>query len=598
MNVKRFLIFLSIAVFLTISLTLFSGSTKATKVKPIIQPDRLANLEHLASIGKIPPIRKQFKEMAAKAPAQNFGLIPQLHEDPVTQPIVESSIANVLPRRWDWREHNGVSPVGQQGYTGSCWVWGSLKGFEANVLVDTGNYYDLAERTIFNCSPWNNDDPPGSRGGLAIMVANWLSTKGAVPEECDPWQWANWYECLYDQCTPLLASFGWTRIPYDVNTIKKYLYEYGPIHTSMFAGFPDFNDYDGTYCMYWTGADDSNHCVQIVGWDDTMPYGDEPPYRYGAWICQNSWGTGWGQLGYFYIAYDPGYNANCGEHPAFYASHQFWPIPYMLGKLYFYDETGPSTWAGSGVPGNTLYYGAVIFEATTLGTIRYLETWIPDGNTIVESWIYRSFNTGSPNGPVELLRHQPSITFATGGFKRLRLSRNLLVRPGDSFVVVLKVDTDTYDYPLAVEHCYDGTDCIYETAKCWESEDASPGSWYDSGQWDYDLAIRARAFRLTPIAVELKPYEGIVKIGEKYEISWSPSQHTEVTEKYLTIDVVEYNNTENSIYVIGKEVPMSKGVFVWEVKDDFEFSPETEYCIRIIGDDALGTGKPFKIVKP
>jgi hypothetical protein len=599
MRLKKVFIFLSVVIFLS----LFIVNINATKTQKVKQSEGLTALENLANTGKIPPLRKGFKSAVTKTVGENFGLKPQPHPDPVTKPLVEST--DDLPEVWDWRDHNGVSPVGNQGYTGSCWVWGALKGFEANVLVASGNYYDLSERIIFNCNPWNSHLPASQRGGLAIMVANWLSTYGANEESCDPWG-PPWNECMYDECyPPLLASFGWTRIPYDVNTIKKYCYEYGPIQTSMYASFPAFSPYDGSYCLYWTGNQDSNHSVQIVGWDDTMPYGDAPPYRYGAWICQNSWGTSWGDDGYFYIAYDPGYNANCGENPGFYSSYQFWPIPYMLGKLYYYDETGPSTWCGDpGSPDPTIYYGAVIFEATGWGTLRYIETWVPDGNTVVESWIYRSFNTGSPNGPQRLLRHQPSITFATGGFKRLSLSRNLILRTGDTFVVVLKVDCDTYEWPLAAEFCYEGPGCTYETGKCWESQDGSPGSWYDSGTWEYDLATRARAFRLTPISVKLEPYTGIVKIGEIYKIIWeylSTNQISAVNEEYLTIDVVDYEDINAVIGKIADKVPAKEGVYEWKADDsNFKVSiaaKEKRYCIRVFNNTVIGISEPFKIEK-
>ena len=44
---------------------------------------------------------------------------------------------------------------------------------------------------------------------------------------------------------------------------------------------------------YVTGDAVGYHCILIVGYDDAEK----------AWICKNSWGTGWGDKGYFRIGY-------------------------------------------------------------------------------------------------------------------------------------------------------------------------------------------------------------------------------------------------------------------------------------------------------
>lgn len=50
---------------------------------------------------------------------------------------------------------------------------------------------------------------------------------------------------------------------------------------------------------------DGGHCVVAVGYDDNMQIGAEAhgvPSR-GAFFCQNSWGTGWGAGGFFWLPY-------------------------------------------------------------------------------------------------------------------------------------------------------------------------------------------------------------------------------------------------------------------------------------------------------
>jgi hypothetical protein len=390
-----------------------------------------------------------------------------------------------------------------------------------------------------------------------------------------------------------------------VETIKSYLYQYGPIQTSMYASWTEFYNYNGTYCLYRTGCTSTNHSVQIVGWDDNMQY----PLGQGAWICQNSWGTGWGDNGFFYIAYNLEHSACIGKTAGFYASYHTWPMPQMLGKLYYYDELGPSTWCGDpGSPDPTIYWGAVIYEATQWGRLAYIETWIPDGNTGVETFIYRGFNTGSPNGLRGLLRQQPGFCVLTGGFKRLSISgRPLYVRPGDTFVVVTKIDCNTYQYPLPIEYCYDGTDCTWETAKCWESQNGQQGTWYDCGTWEYDLAIRARAFNLTPMDVALNPDTEVVVVGREYDILWDYPFNDQfisarsATDELLTLEVVRYDDIDRVIGTIAVKIKPAVETYHWKVDDSFLVPTpdpvEPRYCVRITNGRVIGLSQPFHIRK-
>jgi hypothetical protein len=76
-----------------------------------------------------------------------------------------------------------------------------------------------------------------------------------------------------------------------VQALKKALCQYGPLTvavrvTSAFQAYTSgvFNESD---------PGQVNHGVTLVGWDEGKD----------AWLIKNSWGTGWGQSGYMWIAY-------------------------------------------------------------------------------------------------------------------------------------------------------------------------------------------------------------------------------------------------------------------------------------------------------
>lgn len=50
-----------------------------------------------------------------------------------------------VPDYYDWREHDGVTSVKDQGNCGSCWTFSTAGAMEAHYLISTGETTNLAE---------------------------------------------------------------------------------------------------------------------------------------------------------------------------------------------------------------------------------------------------------------------------------------------------------------------------------------------------------------------------------------------------------------------------------------------------------------------
>lgn len=102
------------------------------------------------------------------------------------------------------------------------------------------------------------------------------------------------------------------------NLIKEQIQNYGAVGAYLYVDENDvtkyFNSTDVTkitsyYCNnYSFGASNATHNVTIVGWDDdyaiTNFNSSIQPVNKGAYKVLNSWGTEWGDGGYFYVSYD------------------------------------------------------------------------------------------------------------------------------------------------------------------------------------------------------------------------------------------------------------------------------------------------------
>ncbi len=212
-----------------------------------------------------------------------------------------SSSAFGAPAQFDLRNVSGknfVTPVKNQGGCGSCVAFGAVATVETTYRRqrnDANLAIDLSEAHLFYCHARSEGRRcGGSAGGWWPAKAfDAFRDKGVVDEACYP------YTPGDQDCTGLCSTSasrlwkvkGWKRLTKPAD-MKDWLATKGAL-SACFTVYTDFFSYKTGVYKRVSGKVEGGHCVCVVGYDDAGKY----------WICKNSWGTGWGDGGYFKIAY-------------------------------------------------------------------------------------------------------------------------------------------------------------------------------------------------------------------------------------------------------------------------------------------------------
>jgi tetrahydromethanopterin S-methyltransferase subunit G len=260
------------------------------------------------------------------------------------------------PGNFDGRKvWNGlINPPADQGTCGSCWAWSST-----SVLADRMNIQSLGKLNL-NLSAARliicdlegatdlivKDEAKGSQalqknacfGNSLYNAWRYLYLIGTVSEACFPYDFTGMNTPDFNSissysnpsnlplCSMIAGPFGDMCSDYvyerdigelagtparfyralhiyaisgthadggNEENIRNEIYHWGPV-SSGFIVYPDFYTFDAKTEIYeWDGIGErtGGHAIEIVGW------GEKKQKKF--WIIKNSWGTDWGDGGYF-----------------------------------------------------------------------------------------------------------------------------------------------------------------------------------------------------------------------------------------------------------------------------------------------------------
>ncbi len=383
------------------------------------------------------------------------------------QSIFQAKGLLASPSFYDLRTQGKLTPVRDQGACGSCWAFGTYGSLESNLL--TNETWDFSENNLKNTHGFDIGPCAGGNGDLSTAyLARW---SGPVSEADDP----------YDPESDVSPSGLIPRkliqevliVPDRANSLdnenlKQAIMTYGGVMTAMYYSSGCYNS--GNKAYYYNGASNSNHAVVIVGWDDNFDknnFTSAPPSN-GAFIIRNSWGTSWGEEGYFYISY---YDSRIGKNN--YVFNGAKPTT-LYHRVYQYDPLG---WvSGIGYSGSNTAWFANVFTAAESESMVAASFYTASPNSSYELHIYTTVVSDPTTGS---LAGSQAGTISSAGYHTISLNPPIPLTSGEKFSVVVRLTTPGYNYPVPLEESIPGYSS-QATANPGESYVSSSGSsWRD-----------------------------------------------------------------------------------------------------------------------
>ncbi|WP_299523763.1 Ig-like domain repeat protein [uncultured Methanobrevibacter sp.] len=387
--------------------------------------------------------------------------------------VYKSEFNGTLPARYNLAEEGYVTPIEDQQSSGNCWAFAALASLESCVLKASNKTFVFSVENMKNLIEmyssygWTMET---NNGGYNTMPMGYLTSwLGPVNATLDPFDDMGTLspvlesEIHVQNIHVLSARTSYT----DNNAIKEAILKYGAVYISYYhsASYLRGSSY---YYPYVSGG---NHAVTVVGWDDnysrynfaTTPAGD------GAFIVKNSWGSSWGDKGYFYISYydKSAYRVGATNQAFTYILND----TVRYNKNYQYDIAGMTDYLVTGK--NTIWYQN-IFNATGNEAIAAISTYF---NSTVDYEISIYVN--------DKLQLTQSGTHENMGYYTIPLKEVVPVSIGDIFKVVIKLTNPREGYALVpISEQSSTTRCYYSPGISYFSHDGV--KWIDL--YDYTFS--------------------------------------------------------------------------------------------------------------
>jgi len=206
------------------------------------------------------------------------------------------------PTSWDWRTHNAVTKIKNQGQCGSCWSFSATGSMEGAWAIKHSKLVSLSEQNLIDCSTAYGNE--GCNGGLMDQAFQYvIANKGIDSEESYPYSATGPNTCQYQSSNSVATISSYHDVTSGSESALLNAVLVGPTSVAIDASQQSFQFYSGgVYNEPACSSTQLDHGVLAIG------YGTYSGTKY--WLVKNSWGTSWGLNGYIMMSRD--LNNQCG----------------------------------------------------------------------------------------------------------------------------------------------------------------------------------------------------------------------------------------------------------------------------------------------
>ena len=511
---------------------------------------------------------------------------PRVHNDDAVA-VDDSTDAvefdrGVIPAYYDSRDYFKIPNVKRQYPYGTCWTFSTLAACEVDGIKDgMDSSMDLSELQLayftyqrlsdplnnmvqegaaINGSTYNYLNLGGNVQWAILSLAKW---QGGVDESDLPYVQASitqkYSENLaYNKDSVHLQNSQWINMA-DVADIKNAIMQYGIVATSYYHLDSAYND--NTYGYYCNTKTTTNHAISLIGWNDNYDKSNfnTKPTHNGAWLVRNSWGSSWGDNGYFWISYE---DTSINESNAYTVEIE---SADNYDNNYQYDGSVITSYYSN--TGNYTYSSAAnVFHVGSNESIEAVSFVADSAYTDYEVFVYTDLpkNYTSPEDGTLIAKATGSKTYA--GYYTVPVtavagqSKNLTA--GDTYSVIVrctaKDSTGNYyapDIPVSASYNYTtyGVD-YYDTCNSGESfRRWNNGTW---GEIPYNCRVKAFTNELpgevTSISLDKTRYSGDMGTSFTLKPTVLPASVSNKTVTYKSSNVsVATVNASGVVSIVG-----------------------------------------------
>ena len=380
--------------------------------------------------------------------------------DFISLPAVDQGMLTTF----DLRDLNGINYVSsvKSQTSGTCWTHGTMASVEGNLLMN-GNWADTLDDVEPNLAEYHLDwwngfneyfnqdlDPPFNNGqGLEVHLGGDYRVSSAYmargegmvysPDANDDTELDyNWFPTAPSRFDTTYSLYYSNDIEWyivgenleNIDFVKGKIMEHGVMATCIcYSGSFINSEYE--HYQPASSTVDPNHSVAIIGWDDDREIAGAPGN--GAWLTKNSWGSGWGNNGYFWISY---YDKHAGQHSEMGAISFINSAPFQYDNVYYHDYHG---WRDTK---SDITEAFNAFETDGTKSLEAISFFTAVDNVNYIATIYDDFD-GTELSNV-LWTKQDNILYS--GFHTIVIEDSFVLETGDDFYVHLDLSDGGHPY--------------------------------------------------------------------------------------------------------------------------------------------------------